>query len=359
MDHASIERLIAIIGWGKILVDDLSVQFILRVPTPEENARAALVYEIALQRVTAMGFLSNDEVITSMIAIGKWTEKKEQEIEGLKKDITTIRRGLLDFLFNTDKLERARTMLRNAEKALIERLNAKQKLLEISAESQALLQQQRYLISKIAEASDGTPLWSSGDMFDDEKNIALIQRFCSIFFESQIPVATIRQIARSNNWRATWNVAKITGRLFGKDSTEWSSTQKELVYWSGVYDNVYEAYERPPSIVIEDDDLLDSWFLRQHDKIENRTDKAFGTCDIKTTKKVGRQEQFIMTDRKGAERVYRMNDPLSRAKIQSRQLVLKKQSSVLEQNMPDSQREIRQQITQMQQQRGKDIRRRR
>jgi len=58
--------------------------------------------------------------------------------------------------------------------------------------------------------------------------------------------------------------------------------------------------------------------------------------------KDGRQEQFIITDASGAEKVYSLNDPINRAKIKAKQQIIEKRTVVKVQNMPDSQAEMRQ-----------------
>lgn len=357
MEHADTERLIDVISWGKTLVFDSSVQLTLRNPTPEEKARAALIYTQALTTATAIGLLTETETLASLVEFGQWSEKKEQEIEGIQKDIKTIRRGLLDFLFQRDKLEKARKLLRSAELALTKRLIARQELVKTSAETQALLEQQRYLISKITENEDGHPYWSSSEAFGEEADTELVQRLCLIFFEISIPTATLREIARSGTWRAIWGAAKNFGNPFDASMSEWSQVQRELIHWSIAYDNVYEAYERPSEDVVEDDDLLDSWFMRQHEKIEARTNKAAGESQAKGKgpRKGGRNEQFIMSDEEGAKKIYDMNDPMSRVKIRARQKVLNQRGSVQEQHMPDSQQEIKQQLANMQRKHVKSI----
>ena len=357
MEHADIERLVDIISWGKTLVRDSSVRLILRNPTPEEKARAALIYTQALITATSIGVMTEAETLASLIEFDQWSEKKEQEIEGIKTDINTIRRGLLDFLFQRDRLEKARSLLRSAEKALTERLTARQELVRTSAESQALLEQQRYLIGLVAETEDGQPYWSSREVFGEETDTDFVQRLCQVFFETSIPTATIRKVARSGIWRAKWGAAKQLGHLFDNEMPEWSQAQCDLVHWSIAYDSVYEAYERPSEDIIEDDDVLDSWFIRQHEKLEARTNKSTGEKQIDNSKsrKGGRNEQFLMADAEGAKKVYDMNDPMSRIKIRARQKMLQEKGAVQEQHMPDSQREMKQQLSEMQRKHVKSI----
>lgn len=361
MDIAEQERIIA-----QIICRDVSatvldrngdlVPFVLHSPSPKEQAKASTVYSVEYQRAIILGISSEVDIIGDMIALGDWTEQKEIEIAGLHKDIYNIRRGLLDFEFNTTKLEQARSLLRRAESALLDRLSQRHGLLNNSAENHAGNCQQRYLISRITETEDGLLFWNTKDDFERFEDIGLITQLCEFFFmKSHLSSKKIRELARSQKWRMYWEVAKATNDLFDGPVAVWSWNQIELSYWSTIYDSVYEAYERPSKDIIVDDDLLDSWFIRQGEKNDSKTQ---ANIPARSGRSGGRNEEFIMADKEGAKKVYQMNDPGSRAKIKARQKVLSQKGTVLEQHMPDSQGEMRQQLATKQIQRTKDIRRR-
>lgn len=358
MDIADYERLIAKISWGYIPAtistkDGQLVSLLLRTPTPEEQARAAIIYSIELQRANIIGLPCENEVLENLTAVGQWNQTKEDEILGLQKDIHTIRRGLLDLIFNTSKLEQARSLLRRAEKALIERLYKKHSLLQTSAEAHAEICQQQHIISCVTETEDGKSFWKTKDEFDQCDDQQFIQQLCEAFFEkSRISIKTIRELARSQPWRLYWEIAKETNDLFSGPVISWSLNQKELAYWSNIYDSVYNAFERPSKEIIEDDDLLDSWFIRQGEKIEQRSKSDTMPA---VNNKPGQNETFIMTDKKGAERVYQLNDPASRAKIKARQKLINTKGKIAEQYMPDSQQAMKQQLTEMQRKHVKNI----
>lgn len=357
MDTAAIERLIARISWGYVPAtisaqDGSFIPLLLHPPTPKEQAKAALIYSTERQRAAIVGLPNEIELLGNMIEIGQWSLKKEEEIKGLQEDIHTIRRGLLDFLFNTKKLEKARSLLRRAENALIERLGDRHVLLGSSAEASAEIAQQRYLIGQITETDDGEPFWKTAKEFDEYLDNALIVQLCEIFFQrSRVSISTIRELARSQQWRAYWEVAKTTNDLFDNPVSSWSLNQRETAYWSTIYDSVYNAFERPSKDIIEDDDLLDCWFIRQGEKIDSKTRQ--GT--LPKSNKPGRNEEFIMSDREGAKKIYNMNDQSARIKIRARQKLLAKQGSIREQDMPDSQLEMRQQLTEMNKKHVKSI----
>jgi hypothetical protein len=111
-------------------------------------------------------------------------------------------------------------------------------------------------------------------------------------------LSQIREIARSASWRFRWNGAKGIGDLFGKPISEFDAEQQSLLYWSQVYDSVYERMERPPESIINDDEALDKWF-----EDENRKDKAKEVADKGTLGKMklspkmrGAGEIFIVTN---------------------------------------------------------------
>jgi hypothetical protein len=357
MDAAAKERLIARITWGYISItastqDGKLVSFLLHPPTPKEQAQAALTYSVERQRAAFIGLPPEKELLQNLITLGQWSVEQESEIEGIQKDIETIRRGLIDLIFNVTKLKKAKSLLRHAEKALIERLEKRHMLLQNSAESHAEICRQRYLIGKITETIDGDSFWNTQEQFDDYQDNSLIHQLCEAFFNKmRIPISTIRKLARSSQWRSYWEIAKVSNDLFDNPIASWSLSQRDLAYWSTIYDSVYAAFERPSQDIIEDDDLLDSWFMRQGEKIEGKTKNSLAP----KSNKPGRNEEFIMADQEGAKRVYGMNDPGSRAAIRARQKLLASKGTMREQDMPDSQLEIRQQLMDKQKKHVKNI----
>jgi len=348
MNQSEIERLVDIISSDEIevrerLSEGQSITLVLRNPTKQEKAKSARIYAQAFREARSSGMPDEKEAIDHFIKLGRWSEKQEQEIAGIRDDIRKIKRGLLDLLFVVSKLEKARTLLRRAESVLIQRIIKRQELLEHTAENHALTASQRFLIGRITTLETGDRFWASDDIFENYDNIRLINNLCNVFFRtSHINIQTIRYIARSNYWRSIWVASQKTGDLFGKPMAQLTDNQRELVSWSCVYDNVYESYDRPQSLVVEDDDLLDSWFIRQGEKIEERSKKSSSDDHISTSKrKGGRQECFIVADQEGAERVYAMNDPTTRQSIKSKQKLIDQHKSIKEQHMPDSQQEMR------------------
>jgi hypothetical protein len=352
MDIAEQERLVAQIAWGCLWFADSDTSYILRPSTIAEQAKAARVYEAALRRAQADELLSDDEWIEAHISRGEWSIEEEEKMEALKKDIRTLKRGMLDYVYQTDKLETIRRAVRKAESVFSELAQRRQSLLLHSAEHFATMSQQRYLIGRVTLRVDESPLWPDELEFDAIEDHSLLDRLSRYFFDdSRLRDSVIRQLARSVAWRALWSSMTTCGCIFNGNPMEWSQNQKQLVYWSKVYDNVFESYDRPTDEVVNDDDLLDSWFLRQGDKSDERLTKKMADdilgVNNKKTKPGANTETFVITSREGAAKVYAMNDARGRIEIQMRQREMNKKGVMREQDFAVVQQELRIQAQQM------------
>jgi hypothetical protein len=345
MDRAERERLIALISWGKISVnstlnDGSRVTIILRPATSEDLAMATIVYNEAYVFARTNGLMSEEEAMALYTNTGAWSSEFDAQIAGLKKDIYTMKRGLLDFLFNTDRLEKTRSAIRRAEKALVDKIEQRSSLLNDTIESYSAMAQQRYLIGCVAHMVDGSKFF---DDIDTSNEHAIIKQLVTIFFlTSRYSERVLREIARTDPWRFMWNAGKIVSRIFNGNPIEWGYNQAELVRWSHLYDMVFDSYDRPSSLVVNDDDLLDSWIIRQNEKSDSSTKQkeSEGILNISNTQS-GRQEVFVVTDRNSASRVYDMNTPVARRTIKRNQEIISGSHEISDAHLPNSQAEMR------------------
>ena len=74
--------------------------------------------------------------------------------------------------------------------------------------------------------------------------------------------------------------------------------QRNISIWSRMYDNVQESQECPADDVIQDDDLLDGWFIIQRKKQEK--ERLVSEVDNMTSNDriANSQEIFVFTDNK-------------------------------------------------------------
>jgi len=189
-------------------------------------------------------------------------------------------------------------------------------------------------------------LWKNIEDFENEQNLELINKLSRLFFEeSRFGVKTIRSIARSNDWKMIWIANRNNSNLFNFSPSEWTDNQKALVYWSTIYDNIMESTDRPSNRIMEDDDLMDSWFIRQAEKMESQTNKNSINSLIKDTNKQGKNEMFILTDQNSAKEVYGLNDSAARIRMKAKEKLVNKAGVLKEQDTPEGQEALRTQLT--------------
>ena len=98
-------------------------------------------------------------------------------------------------------------------------------------------------------------------------------------------------------------------------------------------------------MVIENDDMLDGWFISQRKEREKAKNER--SADKLFKGKEGHQELFLMAGSKEhAQNIYNMNDDQSRNTIKNREKQIKEKGEVKHQNLQDVQMDMRMQATQ-------------
>jgi muconolactone delta-isomerase len=151
-----------------------------------------------------------------------------------------------------------------------------------------------------------------------------------------------RELARNDPWKSLWVTRESSGfTLFANPpNTELTYNQKNILIWSQMYDNIQESMECPNKEVIEDDDMLDGWFIIQHKKREkDRVEKEFENS-TKNEKIKNAPEVFVVASKEKAEKINDMNDMNAKMIKHQRKLALDRYGSLDEQNLPDQRRNI-------------------
>jgi len=363
MTDAQRDRIITSITCADVFIDTECagecLSLVLTPPTARDLARSIHIYRSELLLAADAGMMMEEELLLHKIDMGEWDRKTDLEITGISTDIQKMKRGLIDLWFNKTQLEQTRATIRKAERAMLTRLMMKSDLLVSSAEAHAKMRQQRFLISRITKTLDDELLWATEKEFDDSSESILINRLCRHYFGlSHCETKVLRELARTSPWRQFWKGCDAID-IFGCPANQWTYNQRELVAWSNTYDSIYEAYQRPPKEVIDDDDLVDSWLMKESEKMDEKSKGDLSSSVLPaSSNKNGRQEVFVMSDEEGAKNVYAMNDPISRAKVKAQQKVVQRHGKIQDQNLPESQQQIRQKAMQERSQKVKDISRR-
>lgn len=302
MSPEEIEKAIGEIAWGGRFIeakdsDGTKHVLIIRALNTRQRNFVNFIYDDALSEARREGVLTKFDLYTKYKEKGLWTPQDEEKLEKLQEQIDKLQ-ALADVAKGRES-KRFAAQIKSLEESLREVNNRRNSLFSISAEAYAHEIRSLGFIFCSAYDDQERRLWDNWNTFLNEADDLLVSNIMiGLRKIHTFSVKEIRKIARSPSWRFRWNGAKHIGDLFGKPIGEFDAEQQSLLYWSQVYDSVYESMERPPEEIINDDESLDKWFEDQ-----NRKDKAKEVAEkgnvgkMKLSPKMrGSGEIFIVTN---------------------------------------------------------------
>ena len=243
-------------------VDDLLVVF--KHPTNEIKQRANLIYERSFDDAVKSGILplAELEILVekrNIIKVGEINKLKKLKSQLEAQEILLSKTTRVKA--NQDRIKQVINRLRHEISQIEFKKNSK---LLMSAETKADEDKIFYICSRCVFNEDNTLFWPTHAKALKENRIDLKDRILVKYlkFYSGMSVNIIRAIARSSIWRIRYiNSIKTSDPLFGVPTSEYTTDQLNLSYWSNYYQNIYEMLpeDRPSDITIEDDDALDAY----------------------------------------------------------------------------------------------------
>ena len=231
--------------------------------------------------------LTEEEMMEAMLQVGIWSSKKDSQIKGIQKDIEELKVQIFKSNFKPERKEKVRRTLRLAEKKLLELLNDKHSYSFATCNGYAIFCREHWVVENTTRYPDGTPYdWG-------EDTIPEVLKFKQ---NERLEDSSLREIAKSGEWKTIWSTSKKQGAIFGKSGIELTDEQRSLIAWSLMYDNIHESPECPADKLVDDDDALDGWMIIQRRKREK--DMGQGSADeiIGNEKIRNSEEIFIMTE---------------------------------------------------------------
>jgi hypothetical protein len=341
MDFTEKQQIIRRIASGKLhaLVPFQNDEYyvIFTDPSLELSTEADWIYKKRYKALVAEGALTLEQSYDILKRDGTWSDQLEKEYKTVEKDLDILNKHLPSVKFNKTEEKAIKSTITKGKKRLEELYRIKNQLITSTAEYLANLNKRRFIISRISKVDN--PELLDIPMFKD----TLIVYY---FEESGISESQLRNIARSEPWRLYWTTSKDTGTpLFPHSAVEITDHQYMLVHWSRLYDFAYNSTRRPTNDIIDDDIRFDAWFKAEVDRIDaDLKQQSIEDSMGGGSSGPGYTERFIPADEQGAKEVYELNDVMSRAKIAQRQKTIAKEGEVKEQNLPDVQASLQQEV---------------
>ena len=269
MSPDEIENAVNKILHGKFIVEIDKCTYFFRSPTIEEKNFASYIYNRSLKNYKEDGMKSTNELLEMARKSGFWTAIDDNYKDKFDEITKFAKEECGSSLAAKRKLE---GQLKKAEKKRFHVLNKYNDLIINSVEQQAYEDKIKYLISRITQDENGIPVWKKIKDFNNYEDDIFLKKLVDKYIDNIInffDVKMIRQIARSSQWRFRWIACKNNLiSLFGTSINNCDDIQLALIYWSLIYDSVYNSLNVPSDDIINDDEKLDQW-LDDRNKEDN------------------------------------------------------------------------------------------
>lgn len=282
-------------GFLYLKVNNIRIKVL--TPTIEDEYLSNEVFMDSFDEARSDDILTFDEMVKWMREKELWSDEKEQKIEGCKKDIEKLKIEIFDARNNERLRETIRLYLRAAERGLIKYQSEKDELFSKTCEGIALQDKAMFLFERCCFI---------GSEHINIKDIDLT----SLYYQYnllQLDESQLRELARNDPWRLHWYSKDHVSLFANEKNRGLSNDQKGILIWSNMYDNIQESIDCPTEDVINDDDLLDGWFIIQRRKQQNQ--KAKTELEQRANEKIANSDEIMImvNSQKQAEHVHNMN----------------------------------------------------
>ena len=300
-------------------------KYTIKRPTPDIIYQAQLEYENILTECKFNDWMSEQECISHLISIGKWTVEGEQKMKEIAKFIEDQKVALYQSA-TPDDGKLIRNHLWQAKDLLNRLYNVKTSLYSFTLPGFAHTFQQQYILENTIYHNDQLMTNISSKLLDQVR---------LKLYDFMIRTEEFRELARTDPWRSYWG---MTDNPFSSSVVDLDYDKRTLLTYSKMYDNIYENPECPPENVLEDDDMLDGWMIlqkrnRHEQKKEKRTDNVVTKL---SSKYQNATEIFLpVKSQEQIEQINKMNSPTSQMVKKQRQTILANREQAEVGSLPD------------------------
>ena len=255
-------------------------------PTVEQELEACSIFVESYDESFAQGIMTDEQMFDWMIEHGVWSQEDDKAMEGLKKDLNKLRMEIFNARNNEVLKERIRLYIRAGERQTKNLLKKRYNYYDKTCEGVAALAKEVSLIK------DCTFMGDEPYNFNECSPSSVAQAYKGHTLEEE----QIRDLTRNEPWKTLWSIKEKTDvTLFNNESRELNINQKNLIIWASVYDSIQESVDCPADDVVEDDDMLDGWFVHQTEK--RKREKAEFDFENTTNEKIkNADEVFIVAN---------------------------------------------------------------
>lgn len=276
---------------------------VFRYPTRRITQLSNLTETKSILRAQKDNFLTEAQMDEFMRSNGIWKEEDDKKVESIHKLIELNRKKLTDPDIDPTYKPYIQNSIEKFEEELFQAELKRERMLVHTAERKARQEKYDYMLWACSyDPETDERIWDNYLTYcmDVERKAEFKNKLLSEFLRYLVGHTTeeIRFIARSNLWRLDYLIAqKGNLHLFPKSSIELTPDQKNLLWWTGYYQSIYEMLpeDQPDDWVIQDDEALDEYMEDLHkerskERYERRAERKYGknTAESMQTKLVMR-----------------------------------------------------------------------
>ena len=320
---------------GVYCINHNNISLKVVTPTLEDEFQANEAHKIAYQQALDDDLMTEEEMLDWMKYRELWTEEDDKKIKGLEKDLERLKVEIFSNRYKEKLRDQIRKYIRAGEEQYSEHHNKKYDLQSNTCEGIAALEKSVELIKRCTFIGNEPFDFQSVDL-----NQVLMMYHSMLLSEKQV-----RELARNEPWKALWTLNDTkTVNLFMNQDRELSIDQKNILIWSRMYDNIQESVDCPGDDVIEDDDMLDGWFIVQRKKPAKQKAEAEIESSL-TNSKISNSDEIFMAagTQKDADNINNMNDLNAQMIKKQRAEVIKSKGGAEDLDFMDQQLKVRRQ----------------
>lgn len=333
MKHHEREFFVSMIRSGKYKISKDNLVLYINPPTIDELLESCSIYNEAYDKAYSEEMMTEDDMHQWMKENGIWNLYDEKLEDKYKKELEELKIEIFNMRNQEKKVNNLRGLIRQSEYKLLSHSNKKHAYYQNTCEGIAHIEKLSWLIKNTT--------YTNNKLYDFG-NISL-QYVIDEWQSSFLPDTKLRDIARNDPWKSLWVIKDNSpSPLFvNPPNTELTHNQKNLLIWSQMYDNIQESIDCPPKNVIEDDDMLDGWFIIQNRKKESELlAKSFEDSTKNKKIKESSEVLIIASDQKHIESIENMNDQHAKFIKKQREAAISNNTTLLEQELPDKKLDI-------------------
>lgn len=281
-------------------------------------------------------WITEDNIIDSLVSMGIWTYNGDDNLKSLEKQIEDHKVDLYKNFLNPTKLKTLRRTLSNIKNTYNSLYNTRHFLDQFTVNGYSQYLKNQYILIHSLYTINNKKVFESME----DTDYKLLTSLSNIVSENTIDISVFREIARNDIWKNYWSAN--SDNLFDKSVINWTDEQKTLVVLTKMYDSAYQHPECPPDQVFEDDDMFDGWMIIQKRENEKNRNKS-RTEKILEGKKLDKAGEvyIVASSKEEAKNIYDLNDNNSRHIIREREAFIRNSTNEVEVSaLPDIQREL-------------------